>query len=199
MSLLMLIAGPMLAGLKPVLRLISFRRLRRDNEGTTAIEFAMVATPFLMFVFALIGCSIYFFTMSSVEKGMDQASRLVRTGEAVTEKLTVAQFRDAICDGAGVWINCSKLRMYAQSFDNWADVVGGATYSCTSQAPPEAMEDTKPIALYTGSASQIVVVTTCYEWDLPSKLPFLKLGNSTDGSMMMQTATTFRSEPYPDN
>ena len=35
------------------------------------------------------------------------------------------------------------------------------------------------------------------EWDFTAKLPFLKLGNMADGSMMMQTATSFRSEPYP--
>ncbi len=191
----MSIASRILAGLKPVLRRESFRRLRRDDEGTTAIEFALVATPFLMFVFALIGCSMYFFTMSSIEKGMDQASRLIRTGQAATEQLTVAQFRQAICNGAGVWVNCSKMHMYAQSFTDWASVAG---YSCKGQAP-QAMEDSKPIALYTGSASEIVVVTTCYTWDLPSRLPFLRLGNTADGSMLMQTATTFRSEPYPSN
>ena len=53
------------------------------------------------------------------------------------------------------------------------------------------------IAIYSGGASDIVIVTACYKWDFTSKLPFFKLGNMTDGSMMMQTATAFRSEPYP--
>ncbi len=52
---------------------------------------------------------------------------------------------------------------------------------------------------YTGAASDIVVVTACYKWDFTKKLPFLKLGNMNDGAMMMQTATAFRSEPYPGN
>jgi Flp pilus assembly protein TadG len=195
------IAGRILAGLKPVLRLGNVRRLRRDDEGTTAIEFALVATPFLMFVFALIGCSAYFFTVSSIEKGMDQASRLLRTGEAAAEKLTVAQFRQLICDGAGTWINCNKLQIVAQQSGSWANDPANPPYSCTvnSKTPSEIMKDADPIALYTGGASQIVIVTTCYKWELPEKLPFLKLGNSPDGSMMMQTATAFQSEPWPDN
>lgn len=197
----MLIAGSMLTGLEPVLRLGCFRRLRRDEKGATAIEFAMVATPFLMFVFALIGCALFFFTMSSIEKGMDEASRLVRTGEAAADKLTVKQFRQTICDGAGVWINCNKLQVVAQESSSWASDPSNPPYSCTvnSKTPSEMMKDTDPIALYTGGASQIVLVTTCYKWDFPSKLPFLKLGNSPDGSMMLQTSTAFQSEPYPSN
>jgi hypothetical protein len=53
------------------------------------------------------------------------------------------------------------------------------------------------IAIYSGAASDVVVVTTCYDWNFTAKLPFLKLGNMPDGSMMLQTATAFRSEPYP--
>jgi hypothetical protein len=194
-----------LAGLKPVLRLENFRRLRRDEKGATAIEFAIVATPFLMFVFALIGCAFYFFITSSLEMGLDQASRPIRTGQAFADPknpLTVAQFRKKICDAAGEnWINCNKLQVVAQDPDSWADDPSNPPYSCTvnSKLPSEIMKDSDPIALYTGGASHIVLVTTCYKWDLPSKIPFIKLGNSSDGSMIMQTATAFRSEPYPSN
>ncbi len=82
-------------------RLSSLRRLQREEDGATAIEFAIVATPFLMFIFALIGCAFYFFMMNSVEKGMDQSGRLIRTGQAVSSKMTVNQFKQKICDGAG--------------------------------------------------------------------------------------------------
>ena len=67
-----------------------------------------------MFIFALVGCAFYFFMMNSVEKGMDQSSRLIRTGQAVSSKLTVNQFKQKICDGAGNWINCSKLQIFVE-------------------------------------------------------------------------------------
>ena len=50
---------------------------------------------------------------------------------------------------------------------------------------------------YSGSASEVVLVTVCYEWDLAQHFKFLKLG-SGDGSgpAIIQAATAFKSEPY---
>ena len=108
--------------LRRLLGLSSVRRLHQDEDGATAVEFAIVSTPFLMFIFALVGCAIYFFMMNSVEKGMDQSSRLIRTGQAVSSKLTVNQFKQKICDGAGNWINCSKLQIFVSHYPDWGSV-----------------------------------------------------------------------------
>ncbi|SFV26371.1 TadE/TadG family type IV pilus assembly protein [Hyphomicrobium facile] len=189
----------MTAGIKPLLNLRGLRRLQRDDNGTTAIEFAIVATPFMMFILGLVGCAFYFFIISSIEKGMDQASRLIRTGQAVTQKMTVDQFRKKICTGAGAWIDCNKLQIFAQAADNWN--TGIQPYKCLDNTKNLSllMKPTDLIAIYTGTASQIVIVTTCYKWDFTAKLPLVKFGNAPDGTTMMQTATAFRSEPYPSN
>lgn len=176
--------------------LSSVRRLRRAEDGATAIEFAIVSTPFLMFICALIGCALYFFIMNSVEKGMDQSSRLIRTGQAVSSKMTVDQFKQKICDGAGQWINCSKLQIFVDHYADWGSVAPDPCVKdnavIQNPAPGNAL-----IAIYSGGASDIVIVTACYKWDFTAKLPIFKIGNMTDGSMMMQTAIAFRSEPYP--
>jgi Flp pilus assembly protein TadG len=152
-----------------------------------------------MFIFALIGCALYFFIMNSVEKGMDQASRLIRTGQAVSSKMTVDQFRQSICNNGGAWIQCNKLQVFVKSYPGWSALVSDTPQPCVQNnavlanaAPGSAL-----IAIYSGSASDVVVVTACYQWEFTKKLPYLKLGNMSDGSMMLQTATAFRSEPYP--
>jgi Flp pilus assembly protein TadG len=182
--------------------LIGFDRLRffgRDDRGATALEFAMVATPFLMFVFGLMACSLYFFVSNSLEKGMDQTSRLIRTGQAITQNMTVDQFKQAICSGAGGWIDCTKLQIWAQHWSDWSDS-GLAPHQCVGQnnaVIQNTANGSDPIATYSGTASDVVIVTTCYEWDFASKLPFITLGNMQNGSMMMQNSTAFRTEPYP--
>lgn len=186
-----------LTTLRRPFRLHRLQRLRKEEDGATAIEFAIVITPFLMFIFGLVGCALYFFIMSSVEKGMDQSSRLIRTGQAVTSKMTVDDFKQSICNGAGPWIRCPKLQIFVNRFPDWASVapqqcVDGNKVVITNSAP-----GTDLIATYSGTFSDIVMVTACYRWDFPANLPFLKLGNMNDGSMMLQTTTAFRSEPYP--
>ncbi len=171
----------------------------RDDRGTTALEFALVATPFLMFVFGFIACALYFFVMSSLEKGMDQTSRLVRTGQAVTSKMTVDQFKQGICTAAGGWIDCTKLQIWAQHWSDWSDP-GLAPHRCVdtnNTLMQNTVNGSDLIATQTGTASDVVIVTTCYQWDFASKLPFMHLGNIQSGAMIMQTSTAFRTEPYP--
>jgi Flp pilus assembly protein TadG len=182
---------------RPAARLRHVGRLQHEEAGNTAIEFAIVATPFMMFIFGLVGCAFYFFIMSSVEKGMDQASRLVRTGQAVTDNMTVDQFKQTICDGAGKWLKCPSLQIFVTRWPDWASVkpqicVDANKVLITNTAPGDS-----PIATYSGTASDIVMVTACYKWNFTSTFPFLKLGNMPDGSLMMQTTTAFRSEPFP--
>lgn len=175
------------------------RRWKVESAGSTAVEFAVVAIPFFFFIFGLIGCAFYFFVSNSVENGMDQTSRLIRTGEAVTNKMTVNQFKQGICDGAGSWIDCKKLQIFVRSYgQSWSNVTAAAPcVDANGVISTNTAPGTDLIAIYSGTASDVVVVTACYKWDFPSKLPLVKLGNMNDGSLMLQTATAFRSEPYP--
>lgn len=182
-------------GLRPVIE-----RCKTDERGSTAIEFAIVATPFFMFICGLAGCAFYFFVSSSIEKGVDQTSRLVRTGEAVKDKMTVDQFKNDICSAAGGWVDCKNMQIFVTSYaSGWSGLNSAKPQPCVENGT--VIENPAPgsdlIAIYSGAASDVVVVTVCYKWDFPARLPFLKLGNMADGSMMLQSSTSFRSEPYP--
>ena len=60
----------------------------RDERGFTAVEFAMVAMPFLMLLFGTIGIGLFFFTTFSLENAVEQASRQIRTGQAQLAGMT---------------------------------------------------------------------------------------------------------------
>jgi hypothetical protein len=169
---------------------------KRDENGATAIEFAAVAMPFLMFVFGLIGMALYFFLMNSVEKGMDQTSRLIRTGQAKESGMTVDQFKQAICDKGGGWIKCDKLQVFVNRFSGWDDVNPSPCVDSSKNVITNSSPGGAKISESAGNASEIVIVTSCYKWDLTASIPFIPLGNLNDGSMMMQSATAFRVEPH---
>jgi len=186
--------------------LTPFSFLRRD-DGTTAIEFGMVAISFFMFVFGLIAVSTYIFIMTSIEKGMDQASRLIRTGQAQSQEspMTVGEFKKTICRKANskadsdtsdsAWVKCNNLQIFVQTYASWADVVPTSCLN-NNQVVVNTASDTDPIAAYSGEANAIVLITACYRWKLAGKIPYINLGQMSDGSMMMQSATAFRTEPY---
>lgn len=179
-------------------RLSKLFRFKQNEDGATAIEFAMVAAPFFILVFMLIGFAMYFFVMNSLDKGMDQTSRLVRTGQAQKSNMTVNGFKQAVCDGAGGWIKCNKVQVFVQKFADWNSVAPQACLNSSGAQVTNSASGSDPIATYSGASSNIVVVTTCYKWEFAQSIPYVKLGNMSDGSMMMQTATAFRTEPYTE-
>ncbi len=168
-------------------------RWRRDRSGVTAIEFAIVAIPFLLFMYGIIAIGLFFFTTFAVENGLEQAARLIRTGQAQKAHMTDVQFKNEVCSFLPGFIDCqNKLLVNVRSFAE-ADMTpvvaqseclnGGSLGSLTTYSP--------------GAANQVVLLTLCFEWELAKRIPFLQLGDMANGSRLIQAATVFRTEPYP--
>lgn len=192
----MRIASHLQAHARRYLIKIGVARLRANEDGTTAIEFAIVAMPFLMFTLGVMGVASYFFIFTSLDKGIDYESRLIRTGQAQQNNMTVKQFKDDLCKKAGTWVKCNKVQVFVQKFADWKDVNPQPCIAADGTAVVNVADGNDEIAKYSGEANDIVLVTTCYQWEFAAKVPFIKLGQMRDGSMMMQTATAFRTEPY---
>ena len=174
------------------------KRLVRDEDGSAAIEFALVAMPFLLFVLGLLGMGLYFLASTSLEYGVEAASRKLRTGEAEKGNMTVDSFRELVCQSAGSYIDCGKISTIVQHASTWSGIT---PQTCTDQdgnRVGSTGSSGELISKYAGSASEVVLVTLCYEWDLAQRFGFLKLGSSGDGSgpAIIQAATAFKSEPY---
>jgi TadE-like protein len=192
-----------------------FMRLCRNEDGTTAIEFAAVAAPFFMFVFGIIGISMHYFVMNSIEKGMDQASRLIRTGQAQTNDYTVGEFKNYLCNKANSrssldangdavdlktdlgdgHIKCGDLEIFLQKRADWQGVQPEPCVNVDGTKRVNSTNESDPLATHAGTESDVVLVTACYEWQFTKKIPFLKF-DTADNAMVMQSATAFRTEPY---
>jgi Flp pilus assembly protein TadG len=170
----------------------------KDEQGVSAIEFAIVATPFFLFVLGLIGVGLYFFTMSSLSYGVEAAARQIRTGQAQKAALNVGQFKSLVCAAAGSYINCSKLSVLVQSGDTWSVITPQACVDSNNNMVASTGTSSDAISTYAGVASKVVLVTLCYQWDLAQTFSYLKLGKNADGSgsAIVQAATAFRTEPY---
>jgi Flp pilus assembly protein TadG len=168
------------------------RALRRDDCGFTAVEFALVAPWFLMLLFGIMAVGLFFFTTFALENAVDQAARLIRTGQAQESGMTADQFKTKVCENAPGYVDCAgKMRV---------NVVSGVDPS--TLAPPSCTDSggaLVPAASTTftpGGSGNYVLVTVCYEMELASKIPFLHLGEMGNGSALIQAATTFKTEPY---
>jgi hypothetical protein len=174
------------------------RRWLRNDDGAAAIEFAIVALPFFMFVFGILGIGLYFLASSSLEYGVEAAARKVRTGQAQKGAVTVGQFKQDVCDAAGSYIDCSKLSVIVQHASSWSGITPQACLDSRGNMVGSTGGAGDLMSTYTGTASEVVLVTLCYQWDLATTFGFMNLGKNSDGSgpAVVQASTAFRSEPY---
>ena len=100
----------------------SASRLVRNEDGAAAVEFALVAVPFLLFVLGLLGMGLYFLASTSLEYGVEAAARKLRTGEAEKGNMTVGKFRELVCEAAGSYIDCGKVSTIVQHAATWSGI-----------------------------------------------------------------------------
>jgi Flp pilus assembly protein TadG len=178
------------------------RRIGRDQSGFTAVEFSIVAMPFVLLLFGILSVCMLFFTTFSMENAVWQASRAMRTGQFQTGTGAYAgmpsladrknAFKQALCKKAPPFIDCNKAIVLVQSNASFSGIVepkcaeGGTV---VDQATADA-------GFSMGGASSVVLVTVCYPWKFGGHLPFIKLGNLQDGALLIQASVAFRTEPY---
>src|SRR6266850_1253383 len=80
-----------------LLRPATVRRFVRGEQGIAAVEFGIVAAPFLALMFAIMETAIVFFASQTLETAVADSARLIMTGQAQSQGFTQAQFKTAVC------------------------------------------------------------------------------------------------------
>jgi Flp pilus assembly protein TadG len=165
-------------------------RFRRNQDGATVVEFALVAAPFFALMFAIIETALLFFADQTLDTAVSSAARLIRTGQAQEDGMTASQFKTAICDQVGGLINCaSGLKVDVRKYTDF-DSIDLAT-------PLDADGNLKVTENYNaGHGGDIVVVRAYYEW--PTFVTQLgnNLANLPDGNHLLVATAAFRNEPF---
>jgi Flp pilus assembly protein TadG len=171
-------------------RLRSPTQLLRARDGSTAVELAFVAGPFLALIFAILEMGFSYLLMTSLDRGTAAAARQIRTGQIKTGGQK--QFEDVICQGALNWVgeaNCrDNLGVSVRVFPTWGQV--------TAENPVANKVYTKPTRFETGDANSIIVVQTFYMHKLfvPQMNPAMERVGG--GNILLQSAASFRNEPW---
>ena len=170
----------------------AFRRFAAARAGATAVEFALVATPFFLLMMGVIELSLAFLLSTSLENATTEAARKIRTGELQTKGGATAQtFRDDVCANLG-WLasDCpTKLSVDVRTFQTFASVNMPSPVSNGTFNPGALM-------FQAGGPNDIVVVRTYYRWSFVTPLIGQAMQQMKDGSMLVVSTATFRNEPY---
>jgi Flp pilus assembly protein TadG len=169
------------------------RRFLRHQEGATAVEFALVAAPFLALIFAILETAIVFFAGQTLETAVADSARLIMTGQAqnATPPLTAATFKNAVCARLFAMFNCSNIYVDVQTYSNFSGI---------SQALPidsNGNLTTSAFGFNPGAAGSIVVVRIMYQWPIFVSLFNINGLSDMAGHKRLLIATAaFRNEPF---
>lgn len=165
------------------------RRFMRAERGSVAVEFALTAVPFFTLLFAIVEAGIIFFVNAELDNALNDAARLIRTGQAQTASMTSTQLLQTICDDVVIVSNCTtNVKIDVRTFSNFASV--------NFPSPVDADGNlVNSLQFSMGNAGDIVLIRIYYIWNIMSPLP-IGLSNNTVGTRLIQSSVAFRNEPY---
>jgi Flp pilus assembly protein TadG len=164
-------------------------RFARRSDGAAAVEFALVALPFLWLLFVIFETAGVIFTDIALQNGVSETARLIRTGQAQTQGISSSRFKELLCGNIAAFIDCSKVRV---------DVTKSATLPISG---PDMMtvQDGAAQSWQTGGPMDWVLVQARYDWQLavPGISGLANMGANSSVRRLVAGAM-FRNEPYSD-
>jgi len=170
--------------------LARFGGFGRDSSGASALEFAIVATPFLLLLFGILAVGFVFLGNMTLENAIAQGARIIRTGEAQSQAFDAGQFKTEVCKYLTAPLSCGGLKLDVRTFSTF----GGSDLT----NPRDSSGNLKSEFNYEpGVGGQVVVVRAFYEWALLATLPqAISLSNMQSGNRLLVATVAFRNEPF---
>lgn len=174
-------------------------RVLADRKAAAALEFALVAVPFLTLFVAIIETSGMLLTQTVLEGGVTTAARLIRIGspavlaDSTASQATIAAAKTAfthqVCSHSFSLLNCTNLTF---------DINSAPTFSAISQ-PTLNINSQGQVTnanFNTGDSGSAVIVRVIYAWHTTTPLLNDLLGISNSQTYPMQYTVVMRNEPF---
>lgn len=172
-------------------RRIATASIVRNREASTAVEFGILALPFLALLGAIFESALCFLAGQILDTAVADAGRLIRTGQAQASGYSQAQFTTQVCNRLYVLFDCSGLTIDSKVYTNFT--------SANTTMPIDGSKnfDTSGFTYQMGGSSEIVVVRAFYQYPLYFNKLGLDLSNLSNGTRLLSGVSAFRNEPFP--
>jgi Flp pilus assembly protein TadG len=168
------------------------KRFAHGRTGSAAVEFAMIALPFLALIMGIVEISMIYLVSTTLENATADVARKVRTGELQTSGTTQTptMFVNSIC-GELTWLSSCSTNLYV-------DVNKATSFSTVSQASPikNGQIDQTQLHFVLGGPGDIVMVRAFYQWTLFTPMLDGMAATMNGGSTLITSTAAFKNEPY---
>ena len=172
----------------------------RDENAASALEFALVAPPFIFMMLAIFELALMYVVSVTLDSATMQAARLVRTGQAQSGGYTATKFEKAVCDNLGWLTTLCKASTDAEAASNSLYVDAEVKSSFGSSNPNSPVQNgvwtPSNLKFNLGGPGDIVIIHTYFQWKLITPVLYGGLQSLPGGVTVVSATTVFRNEPY---
>lgn len=170
-----------------------FTRFRKDNRGSVAIEFALIALPFFLLIFAVVEVTLSFTAEQVMSNTVDDIARQLRTGQLRTTDVSDATKLKALI--------CPRLLMAATPCpDLVVDLQTYATFKTVPTTVPLTSNndvDVSTLKVNPGDAGTINQLRIFYRWPILTDLMKTRIASiKSQGKTLLFSTATWQNEPY---
>lgn len=171
--------------------------LVKDRSGATAIEFAMLAIPFSLLVFAILESCISFAAQQLLVNATDDVAREIRTGQLRPDDLTGGKLKKMICERIEIIVasGCPGLSVDLETFGTFeqaADAVDNIKLTGGGEIDTDGFGDTP------GGPTTKNMLRVFYEWPIITDFLRNSMSNLDNGKTLLFATTTWQNEPFDD-
>lgn len=160
-------------------------RFGADKSGVAAVEFGMVALPFLAIVFCILETAVDYLIFSQIDYATHKAAQEIRFGGVQMKKMSAGQFKtDVLCPKLSL-LSCSQVQINVvviydrTEFGAW---LGSSINPATAKWCP-------------GNASDSVLLQVAYPVPLATMI-WAGARSNANGVRYYMSAASFRNDPF---
>ena len=176
------------------------RRFVRNAKGSVVIEFAALALPFSLLIFAILESCISFAGQQVLSNVADDVARQFRTGQIrpadIEERPNLV--RDKICAKLDVLVasGCPELEIDLKSYDTFREAAA-KRIAFTGTGRNKDI-DTTGFGIDVGSSGSKNQLRVFYRWPVMTDFMRKSMSNLKDGKTLLFASVTWQNEPFDD-
>ncbi len=165
--------------------------LRKDQDGVTVIEFAMVSIPFFLLLIGITEIGLSFFANQVLENATLDTARLIRTGQAQVQGFDATKFKQEILNKAGGFpLKPDRLTIDVEKLPNFAAFTPKPLIDADGNLKDDFSYDH-------GEAGDIIIVRIMYRWPMITSFMKLDYADLASHDKLLVSTVIFRNEPFP--
>lgn len=161
----------------------------KNRKGAAAIEFALLALPFIAVVFSIVEVAVMFFIDSALDSALHKTVRKMRTGSAITAAWDMNTFKTELCKNLAYSFSCRSSVLVRS-------VKVTAIDSITFATPVSGGKLTVTETFTLGASGDYILVQAFLPWDPIVSFYTMSSSKLSDGRHVLGATVLFKNEPF---